>query len=41
MALAWSQYANYLYDDIDHAMFVRALERALQGTAFLSIRGMS
>lgn len=40
-ALAWAKYANYLYDDIDHAMFVQALERALQGTTFLSIRGMS
>ena len=40
-ALAWTKYANYLYDDIDHAIFVQALERALHGSTFLSIRGMS
>ena len=40
-ALAVVKHRFYLYDDIDLAMFVQALERVLHGSTFVSIRGMS
>lgn len=39
--LSLLKYRFYLYNDIDLAMFVQALERCLHGSTFVSIRGMS
>jgi uncharacterized membrane protein len=39
--LSLLKYRYYLYNDIDLAMFVQALERCLHGSTFVSIRGMS
>jgi uncharacterized membrane protein len=39
--LALLKHRYYLYNDLDLAMFVQALERCLHGSTFLSIRGMS
>jgi len=39
--LALLKHRNYLYDDIDFAIFAQAVDRLLHGSTWVSIRGMS
>ena len=40
-ATGWWKYRNFLYDDIDLAIFTQALSRLLDGSLWTSIRGMA